>query len=227
VIVDAGRRALLSKIRTRLTFANVVSVIALFVALGGGAYAAIKLPANSVGSKQIKKRAVTPAKVSPGTVALFKGQKGAVGPKGDTGGPGQRGDAGATGPTFGRFGMQDGEGCDPTSTAFISCATTGSINLPSGGQVLLVGTSGWDDNNTDAPNRGSCRLKADSTVVGPTVDFGEATKTYAGAQGAVSSTGVTESLTAGNHTFTLECNETEADIFMDDSSISAVLLGAG
>ena len=37
-----------------LSFANVVSVIALFVALGGGTYAAVKIKANSVGSKQVR-----------------------------------------------------------------------------------------------------------------------------------------------------------------------------
>ena len=43
----------MSRIRSHLTFANVVSVIALFVALGGGAYAAFHLPRNSVRSKNI------------------------------------------------------------------------------------------------------------------------------------------------------------------------------
>src|SRR5512139_3485865 len=38
----------------RLTFANVVSVIALFVALGGGAYAVTIAEKNSVDSKSIK-----------------------------------------------------------------------------------------------------------------------------------------------------------------------------
>jgi hypothetical protein len=41
-------------VRRHLTFANVLSVIAVFIALGGGAYAAVKLKANSVGSKQVK-----------------------------------------------------------------------------------------------------------------------------------------------------------------------------
>jgi hypothetical protein len=44
--------------RPRLTFSNVVSVIALFVALGGGAYAAVKLKPNQVKSKNIAPNAV-------------------------------------------------------------------------------------------------------------------------------------------------------------------------
>ena len=43
--------------------AMVVACIALTVALGGTGYAAIKLPKNSVGTKQLKKNAVTSPKV--------------------------------------------------------------------------------------------------------------------------------------------------------------------
>ncbi len=51
------------RLRPRLTFANVISCLALFVALGSGAYAAIHLPRNSVGARQLKKNSVTGAKV--------------------------------------------------------------------------------------------------------------------------------------------------------------------
>ena len=49
---------MLSRIRGRLTFANVMSVVAVFIALGGTTYAVTKLPRNSVGPKQIKANAV-------------------------------------------------------------------------------------------------------------------------------------------------------------------------
>jgi hypothetical protein len=42
----------------------VISLIALFVALGGTTYAATSLPANSVGTPQIKNKAVTAAKIN-------------------------------------------------------------------------------------------------------------------------------------------------------------------
>ncbi len=54
---------MLKKVRHRLTYANVMATVAVFIALGGGAYAASQLKKNSVGSKQIKKNAVTGAKV--------------------------------------------------------------------------------------------------------------------------------------------------------------------
>jgi len=53
----------MGRIRRHLTFANVVSCLALFAALGGVSYAALKLPKNSVGSKQIKANAVRSSKV--------------------------------------------------------------------------------------------------------------------------------------------------------------------
>jgi len=52
----------LTKLRSRLTYANAMSTIAVFVALGGGAYA-VSVPRNSVGTAQLKANAVTAAKV--------------------------------------------------------------------------------------------------------------------------------------------------------------------
>ena len=48
--------------------ALVVAVIALIVAVGGTSYAALKLPAKSVGTVQIKDKAVTKAKVATDTL---------------------------------------------------------------------------------------------------------------------------------------------------------------
>src|SRR3954447_12375023 len=54
--------------RPRLTYANVTSTLALFLALGGGAYAATSLPARSVGTTQLKSSAVTRAKIKRSAV---------------------------------------------------------------------------------------------------------------------------------------------------------------
>lgn len=48
--------------------AMVVALIALFVAMGGTGYAALKLSANSVGTRQLKKGAVTTSKLHRGAV---------------------------------------------------------------------------------------------------------------------------------------------------------------
>lgn len=54
--------------RPKLSYANIVATLALFIALGGGAYAASQLPKNSVGSKQLKNNSVTGAKVRDGSI---------------------------------------------------------------------------------------------------------------------------------------------------------------
>jgi hypothetical protein len=62
----------LRSISQRLTYANVMSTFAVFLALGGISYAALKLPKNSVGSAQIKTGAVTNAKLAKGAVTAAK-----------------------------------------------------------------------------------------------------------------------------------------------------------
>src|SRR3954462_14082848 len=56
-------------IRKRLTYANVMSTLAVFLVLGGGAaLAATQLGKNTVGTKQLKKNAVTAAKIKNGAI---------------------------------------------------------------------------------------------------------------------------------------------------------------
>ncbi|MGH3264850.1 MAG: hypothetical protein ACRDNS_22990 [Trebonia sp.] len=47
---------------------NAVALVALFVALGGTSYAAVNLPAGSVGTRQLRNGAVTGAKLARGAV---------------------------------------------------------------------------------------------------------------------------------------------------------------
>ena len=55
-------------IRHRPSPAMVVACVALLVALGGTSYAAIRLPANSVGTRHIKNGAVTSLKIKNNTI---------------------------------------------------------------------------------------------------------------------------------------------------------------
>lgn len=52
--------------------ALVISLLALFVALGGTTYAATSLPKNSVGTRQLKRNAVTSPKIKKGAVTAAK-----------------------------------------------------------------------------------------------------------------------------------------------------------
>jgi len=81
------------RIRKKLTYSNVISTLCLVLLLGGGtAYAASHLGKESVGTRQLKKGAVTPAKLSTASKAALTGPAGPQGPKG------AQGDKGAEGP---------------------------------------------------------------------------------------------------------------------------------
>jgi hypothetical protein len=63
----------------KLSYANVVSTICLFLLLGGAAVAATVLPKNSVGTKQLKNKSVTTAKIKDGAVTGAKVQVSSLG----------------------------------------------------------------------------------------------------------------------------------------------------
>ncbi|MGB7588495.1 MAG: hypothetical protein WBM00_07285 [Solirubrobacterales bacterium] len=63
---------LVKHVRKRLTYANVMSTIAVFMLLGGAAIAASQVPKKSVGTKQLKANAVTAAKLKKNAVTAKK-----------------------------------------------------------------------------------------------------------------------------------------------------------
>jgi hypothetical protein len=88
-------------IRSRMTFANLTSLVALFVALGGSSYAALALPKDSVGLRQLKRNAVTSKKVKDRSLRAVDFARGQLprGERGPAGAQGAAGPQGATGPT--------------------------------------------------------------------------------------------------------------------------------
>lgn len=66
--------------RRHLSYANVISTICLFILLGGSAYAAVRLPAKSVGTAQLRAGAVTGAKIKDGTITGAKVDSRTLGP---------------------------------------------------------------------------------------------------------------------------------------------------
>lgn len=48
---------------------NAIAYLALFVALGGTSYAAVSLPAGSVGTRQLKNHSITPVKLKSSAIA--------------------------------------------------------------------------------------------------------------------------------------------------------------
>jgi hypothetical protein len=66
-------------VQGRLSYANVVATLALFIAIGGAsAFAAGHLGKNTVGPKQLKKNSVTTAKIKKEAVTAAKVKKGTL-----------------------------------------------------------------------------------------------------------------------------------------------------
>jgi hypothetical protein len=141
--------------KTRLSFANVMSVIAVFIALGGTTYAAVTLPKNSVKAKQIAKNAVGASEIKRSAVRSAEvedasllaqdfaaGQlpQGAKGDKGDKGDKGAKGDPGDTG-TFGSITT-----VFERATADLADNTNGNYDVycPAGQQAVAGGGRGDD-----------------------------------------------------------------------------------
>ncbi len=68
----------MTPVRRHVSYANVVSTLALFVALGGSSYAAINLPKGSVGSRELRADGVRERHLSSGAVDASSLRTGAV-----------------------------------------------------------------------------------------------------------------------------------------------------
>jgi hypothetical protein len=142
-----------SILRHRPSPAMLVAILALVVALGGTGYAAVKLPAGSVGTKQLKKKAVTGAKIARNAVTSSKIKNGSLssadfasgqlpkGPKGDKGDPGQPGQPGAPGTARAYAAFQADGTINPTEGT--SPVGGVALNLAQGDETAHTAGSGF------------------------------------------------------------------------------------
>lgn len=156
----------MQQIRKRLTYANVMSSIAVFLVLGGGAaYAAKKigssdLQGGAVTSTKIKRSAVNTSKLKAGAVTTAKLAKGAV--------------------TYGR--LADGAvSVEKLAPGFIAPAAeklSHAANISSAG-IVLAGSLGISQANVTHPSTGFyCFSGLTPAPVGgvATIDYSEAGK---------------------------------------------------
>jgi hypothetical protein len=127
-------------IRVRVSPSLVVASLALAISLGGTGYAALKLPANSVGAAQLKKGAVTSVKVKDASLLAgdFKpGQlpAGAPGPRGDKGDKGDPGAQGPSGPA-GPAGLSNLQYVSAVSATDTISPKSMQVQCPSGKKVV-------------------------------------------------------------------------------------------
>lgn len=152
---------MLTKFRARLTYANVVSTLCLFVVLGGSSYAAVTLKRSSVKGVHIARNAVSSPKVKDRSLRerdFATGQlpRGEAGAPGRNGAPGQNGQTGARGPSnaFARL-------YNPTGTLFITTGeqTLATLNLSAGSYVFTASTQVADGGTW------TCRIRNQGVIV--------------------------------------------------------------
>jgi hypothetical protein len=123
----------MQRIRRMLTYSNVISTLCLVLLVGGGsAYAASQFGKETIGSRALKKEAVTPAKLSAKAKATLTGP---TGPAGATGPQGPAGSKGATGATK----VVVHEGTEGTTQGSTAHCGAGEVAVGGGG----FATEGW------------------------------------------------------------------------------------
>jgi hypothetical protein len=135
----------LNQLRKRLTYANVMSSIAVFLLLGGAtAFAAGHLGKNTVGTKQLKKNAVNSAKVKNHSLLAKDFKKGQLpaGPAGAAGAPGAAGPDGVvqTGRWAGSIGSISPSGEWQFAGPTASVSTNGTQRL-TGSATAAIGAT--------------------------------------------------------------------------------------
>lgn len=243
----------MKEIRGRLTYANVMSTIAVFLALAGSvAVAATQLPKNSVGTKQLKKNAVGTAKIKEKAVATSKIADQAVSEdkvKDGAIGTGKLGDDAVTGakvnestlgevPSAANSRTVGGvpasaltvgrSGYQPScfGTTNYECATV-TLDLPRKGRVLLVSQLPM---HPDAEgSSASCHLTNNGVEIPDTATDPGALKDEVSNEGSEIANGgvtvVTAVIAAGPAIFTQVCSDTGGNPHFRRTSLSAVLLG--
>jgi hypothetical protein len=69
---------MMRNLRDKLSYANVMATLAVFIALGGTTYAAIRIPPDSVGNRQLKASSVTNGKIAQGAITGSKVAEGTL-----------------------------------------------------------------------------------------------------------------------------------------------------
>lgn len=149
---------------------TVVAYLALFLTLGGTAFAAASLPRNSVGTAQIRNNAVTGAKVRNGSLtaadfrrgSLPRGPQGATGPAGPAGPQGPQGPAGSSGANV-ALGLVAANGAVTNGNGM----STANVSNPSVGGYCIFGLQPAPQNIQVTPQHTFNGAIVANAVLGP------------------------------------------------------------
>lgn len=230
----------MKEIRKRLTYANVMSSLAVFLVLGGATALAMSLPKNSVGTKQLKNNAVTAAKVKKEAVTAAKIKKEAVGATQIKGGAVDSTKLAAGAVSNEKLGagsvtsdkLTESERSqafevtiETSSTEFAHPlaeppTTIATLNLPAGGKYVVTGEAAIIDTvSTEEFAFSECFLVDDATQIAETSDTYK--KGILFPTGGFSLTGVSD-----GGTVTLKCKSNEKGSFGFERRLIATRVGS-
>lgn len=200
---------------SQLTYSRVMATLALFIALGGSAYA---LQRNSVGTRALKPNAVKSKQIKNRSVRGRDVKRRAIGKKQVR--LGQL--TAAAGTPSGPPSQIDPIECDPEG-GLVTCAVV-ELRTPVAGRVLVNGSGEViPEGATPVQAIGSCDLALDGKLIAVQAEPGP---TSVGARPFALSA-VSERVTAGEHRVELRCDEVlpaqgiRAEIY----GLTAVLIG--
>lgn len=203
------------RIRRHLSYANVTATVALFVALGGGAYAVTNIDSRDIANdsvksvdlkdrravrgKDVKRNAITGRQISESTLSA-------------------RGFASVAG--------ANGADCDP-SAGFVRCAHA-SLRLRQPSRVIVIATGGQESVGGPADTRCEVRVDSEPAPVGANPGEETSDNTSGAATNGFARTFVTrDALSRGRHEVALACNELLGNVRINAPTIAAIAIGSG
>jgi hypothetical protein len=207
------------RLRSHLTYANVISTLCLFLLLGGGSAVAltgsntvqsddlgpgaqVKNPdvaANAVGTNKVVDDSLTGTDIDESSLGQVPSS------------------------TLGGLGDSSlGSACDPESTSFTTCAS-GGIDLPGPSRVLIIGQIRAEPDTGGGNGGGSCRVASD--LAGPHTSV--PVFVNGGQTDVIAISAVTPVVGPGAISLGIECNETASGIRYFNPRVSFVALSPG
>jgi hypothetical protein len=201
------------RIRKHLSYGNVVATAALFVALGGGAYAVSNVTSADIKNDTIRSADLRDRKAVKGSDV----KRNALGGKEIAE---QSLDASRFAPVTGT----EPGGCDPEGAAPIDCATA-VIKLGRPSRLLAIATGGQVSDAAAA--KATCEIQIDGSPTPIDANPGEeaSDNTSDLATNGFARTLVTsEPLSAGSHDVALACNEGLGEVRIQHPTIAAIAI---
>jgi hypothetical protein len=202
-------------IRRHLSYANVTATLAVFVAVGGGAYAVTTVNSRDIANNSVRSVDLKDRKA----VRRVDVKRNALTGR-------QISEKGLNAAIFAPIaGDEDGD-CDPTSSTLVNCAKA-RLRLKARSRLLAIATGGQE--SVGGPANAHCEVRIDNKAQAVSVNPGEETSdnTSGAATNGFARTVLPRDLLApGRHTVALACNQLSGNVRIAAPTIAAIAIGS-